>query len=166
MTDRESLVLCSYYLDNPALRRFHAIIRPEQFQEPGTSMLFTVLQKYHQEYGRMPTHQEAEMEVRDYRGPKQHDADSALELLGRYAAERGAAATEPRSLKNPKRTTKTTTRLPASNYYVTSAAFTTCVNCSRSGLWPGWRSARRNMCGTSSTARNNVSAPGYRRLTS
>jgi len=56
MTDRESLVLCSYYLDNPALRRFHAIIRPEQFQEPGTSMLFTVLQKYHQEYGRMPTY--------------------------------------------------------------------------------------------------------------
>ena len=69
MIDRESLVLCSYYLDNPALRRFHAIIRPEQFQEPGTSMLFTVLQKYHQEYGRMPTYQEAEMEVRDYRGP-------------------------------------------------------------------------------------------------
>src|SRR5664279_926931 len=95
MTDRESLVLCSYYLDNPALRRFHAIIRPEQFQEPGTSMLFTVLQKYHQEYGRMPTHQEAEMEVRDYRGPKQHEEDSALELLGRYEAERGAAAPEP-----------------------------------------------------------------------
>ena len=69
MIDRESLVLRSYYLDNPALRPFHAIIRPEQFQEPGRSMLFTVLQKYHQEYGRMPTHQEAEMEVRDYRGP-------------------------------------------------------------------------------------------------
>src|SRR5450759_2739495 len=64
MIDRESLVLCSYYLDNPALRRFDAIIRPEHFQEPGRSMLFTVLQKYHQEYGRMPTHQEAEMEVR------------------------------------------------------------------------------------------------------
>src|ERR1035437_3380346 len=79
MIDRESLVLCSYYLDNPALRRFHAIIRPEQFQEPGTSMLFTVLQKYHQEYGRMPTHQEAETEVRDYRGPKQHEEDSALD---------------------------------------------------------------------------------------
>jgi hypothetical protein len=41
MIDRESLVLRSYYLDNPALRPFHAIIRPEQFQEPGTSMLFT-----------------------------------------------------------------------------------------------------------------------------
>src|ERR1019366_9993461 len=40
MTDRESLKLCTYYLDNPALRRFQAIIRPEQFQEPGTSMLF------------------------------------------------------------------------------------------------------------------------------
>src|SRR5450756_2377898 len=99
MTDRESLVLCSYYLDNPALRRFHAIIRPEQFQEPGTSMLFTVLQKYHQEYGRMPTHQEAEMEVRDYRGPKQHEEDSALELLGRYEAERAVAAPEPRWLE-------------------------------------------------------------------
>jgi replicative DNA helicase len=99
MTDRESLVLCSYYLDNPALRRFHAIIRPEQFQEPGTSMLFTVLQNYHQEYGRMPTHQEAEMEVRDYRGPKQHEEDSALELLGRYEAERAAAAPEPRWLE-------------------------------------------------------------------
>src|SRR5450756_1282497 len=99
MTDRESLVLCSYYLDNPALRRFHAIIRPEQFQGPGTSMLFTVLQNYHQEYGRMPTHQEAEMEVRDYRGPKQHEEDSALELLGRYEAERAAAAPEPRWLE-------------------------------------------------------------------
>jgi len=99
MIDRESLVLCSYYLDNPALRRFHATIRPEQFQGPGTSMLFTVLQNYHQEYGRMPTHQEAEMEVRDYRGPKQHEEDSALELLGRYEAERGAAAPEPRWLE-------------------------------------------------------------------
>src|ERR1035437_9094388 len=95
MTDRESLVLCSYYLDNPALRRFQAIIRPEQFQEPGTSMLFTVLQNYHQEYGRMPTHQEAEMEVRDYRGPKQHEEVSALELLGRYEAEGGAGAAGP-----------------------------------------------------------------------
>src|ERR1035438_10398371 len=54
MTDRESLVLCSYYLDNPALRRFDAIIRPEQFQEPGTSMLFTVLQKYHRSTGACP----------------------------------------------------------------------------------------------------------------
>src|SRR5665647_470756 len=99
MTDRESLVLCSYYLDNPALRRFHAIIRPEQFQEPGTSMLLTVLQTYHQEYGRMPTHQEAEMEVRDYRGPKQHEEDSALELLGCYEAERASAAPEPRWLE-------------------------------------------------------------------
>jgi replicative DNA helicase len=99
MIDRESLVLGSYYLDNPALRPFHAIIRPEQFQEPGTSMLFTVLQKYHQEYGRMPTHQEAEMEVRDYRGPKQHEEDCALELLGRYEAERAAAAPEPRWLE-------------------------------------------------------------------
>ena len=99
MIDRESLVLCSYYLDNPALRRFHAIIRPEQFQESGTSMLFTVLQKYHQEYGRMPTYQEAEMEVRDYRGPKQHEEDSALELLGRYEAERAVAAPEPRWLE-------------------------------------------------------------------
>ena len=99
MIDRESLVLCSYYLDNPALRRFHAIIRPEQFQGPGTSMLFTVLQKYHQEYGRMPTHQEAEMEVRDYRGPKQYEEDSALESLGRYEAERGAPPPEPRWLE-------------------------------------------------------------------
>src|ERR1039458_2301143 len=99
MIDRESLVLRSYYFDNPALRPFHAIIRPEQFQEPGTSMLLTVLQKYHQEYGRMPTHQEAEMEVRDYRGPKQHEEDCALELLGRYEAERSAAAPEPRWLE-------------------------------------------------------------------
>src|ERR1035437_1266879 len=101
MTRRESLVLCSYYLDNPALRRFHAIIRPEQFQETGTSMLFTVVQKYRQEYGRMPTHQEAEMEVRDYRGPKQPEEGSALELLGRYEAERAAAAPEPRWLARP-----------------------------------------------------------------
>src|ERR1017187_6788959 len=99
MIDRESLVLRSYYLDNPALRRFHAIIRPEQLREPGTSMLFTVLQKYHQEYGRMPTHQEAAMEVRDYRGPKQHEEDCPLELLGRYEAERAAAAPEPRWLE-------------------------------------------------------------------
>src|ERR1035441_874011 len=78
---------------------YTTIIRPEQFQEPGRSMLFTVLQKYHQEYGRMPTHQEAEMEVRDYRGPKQHEEDSALELLGRYEAERTDAAPEPRWLE-------------------------------------------------------------------
>ena len=47
----------------------------------------------------MPTHQEAEMEVRDYRGPKQHEEDCALELLGRYEAERAAAAPEPRWLE-------------------------------------------------------------------
>src|ERR1019366_7168969 len=99
MIDRESLVLRSYYLDNSALRPFHAILRPEQFQEPGRSMLFTVLQKYHQEHGRMPTHQEAEMEVRDYRGPKQHEEGCGLELLGSYGAERAAAAPEPRWLE-------------------------------------------------------------------
>src|ERR1019366_1645459 len=99
MIDRESLVLRSYYLDNPALRPFHAIIRPEQFQEPGRSMLFTVLQKYHQEDGRMPTHQAAEMEVHDYRSQKHQGGDCALKVLGRNEAERTAAAPEPRWLE-------------------------------------------------------------------
>jgi replicative DNA helicase len=47
MTDRETLVLRSYYCNHPALRRFLDILRPDHFREPGSNMLFTVLQHYY-----------------------------------------------------------------------------------------------------------------------
>jgi hypothetical protein len=190
MIDRESLVLCSYYLDNPALRRFHAIIRPEHFQEPGTSMLFTVLQRYHQEYGRMPTHQEAEMEVRDYRGPKQHEEDSALALLGRYEAERAVAAPEPRwlerqasrfideaettaivlgfiaQLEKSKEDDKDDDETASEQLLRHVSRVNDVRELLTQRPLAGLHSARRNTFGTSSTAHNSVSAPAYRRLTS
>ena len=98
MTDRETLVLRSYYCNHPALRRFLDILRPDHFREPGSNMLFTVLQHYYREYGRTPGLEEATLDLRAYRGPKQHEEDSALELLKRCEAERSAEP-EPRWLE-------------------------------------------------------------------
>ena len=96
--DRETLVLRSYFLDHPAMRRFRGILRPEQFEIEGGNMLFSVLRHYFQEYGRMPSPEEAVLEVRDYRGPKQTDETAALALLDRFATEKDASP-EPRWLR-------------------------------------------------------------------
>jgi len=61
-------------------------------------MLFTVLQHYYREYRRMPSLEEATLDLREYRGPKQYEEDAALKLLNRFEAERSANP-EPRWLE-------------------------------------------------------------------
>ena len=128
--------------------------------------------------------------MRDYRGPKQHEEDSALALLGRYEAERAVAAPEPRwlerqvsrfideaettaivlgfiaQLEKAKEDDKDDDETASEQLLRHVSRVYDVRELLTQRPLAGLHSARRNTFGTSSTAHNSVSAPAYRRLTS